>query len=391
MSDSEEAELNETYGHFLSTKSEDFERDTFVFVSLPQKAQLYLGWNQKITPVTSSALHRWVKLMSGVYSTDDASDEFFLCPVTMSSVGIMAYDIHPSGPSIEPYSAEPIPPGNYGLYFDRECTISGGLNLSMVQPRWTNFAKLLSKHWSKESRAVLDLISPELEDSVVARDVGRCRFTGMNDNTVSAWIIPRRYLWRLTSDFGGEQDWDTTPFFNVDNILTMHKSLVRDFLRSYFTVDVDDSYRIVLLHPDGDKRHILPTHLPGREYNAAADYFLRLHCRFSLDHALRGGDISDDYSNWTIMGAMNELGVDYYGNEDPDVEMAPLSDKRWQTALGKVILRHVLERRTAELQPEEDTSDLAELLAIVRKCDPNWNPGFCLPGVETSEEEEEKE
>ncbi|KAJ7610014.1 hypothetical protein DFH06DRAFT_1346152 [Mycena polygramma] len=68
MSDSEEAELNETYGHFLSTKSEEFERDTFVFVSVPRKAQLYFGWNQKITSVTNATLHRWVKIMSGIYA-----------------------------------------------------------------------------------------------------------------------------------------------------------------------------------------------------------------------------------------------------------------------------------------------------------------------------------
>ncbi|KAJ6592684.1 hypothetical protein B0H19DRAFT_1245523 [Mycena capillaripes] len=114
---------------------------------------------------------------------------------------------------------------------------------------------------------------------------------------------------------------------------------------------MDDGYRILLLHPQGDKQYVLPTHLPRTQHNAAACHFLRLHCRYSLDFALRRGDISDDYSNWTITAAMSALGMDYYGNDDPDAadrEVAPLSDPQGQTALGKVISRHVFERRTAE-------------------------------------------
>ncbi|KAJ7610015.1 hypothetical protein DFH06DRAFT_1346153 [Mycena polygramma] len=215
-------------------------------------------------------------------------DDFFLCPITLSSLGIMTYDIHRSGPSIEPDSTEPIPPGNYGLYFDSGFFIGvyyqWGFMLSMVRPRLINFSKLLSKNWSKEDRAVLDLISPALEDSVVARDARNCRFTWRNDNTVCV-DHPTGAI------FGGEKDWDTTPFFNVDNILTMHKSLVRDFLRSYFTVDVDDGYRI----------------RAARRCRPFSPSALSL---FAGPCALRR-DISDNYSNWTIMAAMNELGVDY--------------------------------------------------------------------------------
>jgi len=75
------------------------------------------GVNQELTPVTSVTIHRWVELMNHRFFE---SEEFFLCTVTVHSAGIMSYYVRPSGPAIEPYSTEPLPPGNYGWYFNRE-------------------------------------------------------------------------------------------------------------------------------------------------------------------------------------------------------------------------------------------------------------------------------
>lgn len=105
------------YGHILSKKSAYLERDTFVFIT-PRRieADLFLGVNQKITPVTSATIHRWAEFMNDDFDTEG----FFLCPVTVESAGIMRYRVEPSGPAIEPYSTNPLPLGNYGWYFNRE-------------------------------------------------------------------------------------------------------------------------------------------------------------------------------------------------------------------------------------------------------------------------------
>jgi hypothetical protein len=81
------------------------------------------GVNQKLTPVSSATLHRWVNLMSGIFGPE----RFYLCPVVMHSAGIMLYCVERSGTVIKPSSTEAIPPGNYGLYFDRESGIHAPL------------------------------------------------------------------------------------------------------------------------------------------------------------------------------------------------------------------------------------------------------------------------
>jgi hypothetical protein len=70
--------------------------------------------NQKLTPVSSVKLQRWVHLMSG-----REEEEFYLCPVAMRRIGIMSYSVSPSGPIVQPASIEPLPAGNYGWYLDR--------------------------------------------------------------------------------------------------------------------------------------------------------------------------------------------------------------------------------------------------------------------------------
>ncbi|KAJ7610009.1 hypothetical protein DFH06DRAFT_1485682 [Mycena polygramma] len=352
MSDEKNLEPSELYGHVLSRKSTGYERDTFIFVAMPRMAQLFLGINQKICPITKALLNRWVELMSGPYGlgSDGILEKYFLRPVDIISAGILSYGFRPNGPPIEPDSTEPLPPGNYGLFFNRECTSSGTPRLSMAVHRVFSFAFRFSDSSNDPRRPVMDSISPALRDSVLARDKSRCRLTGLESAVVLRWIIPPAVAWQ-TEDFAVYSDRDTAaaPFFVAENVLMIHQSLTSDFLDNRFTVDVDDDYRILILHPECDAQHILPTHLPETQLNTAAAPFLRRHCRYSLDHALREGDISEDYGPRTITAAMSGLGVDFDGNDDPDAaerKMAPLSDERWQTTLGKAILRHVSEQET---------------------------------------------
>src|ERR1700761_2131222 len=104
-------------------------------------------------------------------------------------------------------------------------------------------------------------------------------------------------MWQ-TDDFGEKSMWDATPFFDGANVLTMQKELIFYWHSNHFTIDVDDDFRILVLRAMGDAQHLLPTHLPGHpQHDAATDHFLSLHCRYSLDLMLRGGDISEFYPN----------------------------------------------------------------------------------------------
>jgi len=49
---------------------------------------------------------------------------------------------------------------------------------------------------------------------------------------------------------------------------------------------------------------------------------------------------------------MDDLGVSYCGH-DEGVEMAPMSDPRWSTEIGKAIFQNVLESRLAYCGEEE--------------------------------------
>ncbi|KAJ7640568.1 hypothetical protein B0H17DRAFT_1339272 [Mycena rosella] len=342
-------------GHVLSPKSLDLGRDTFIFVTLSHKSELYFGVNQKSTPVSSATIHRWAKLIHKTY----AWAEFFLCPVTVLSAGIMSYYVQPSGPAIEPYSTELLPPGNYGWYFDRECIYKGYPRL--VRRRLYTFETCLESEAEYfRSEFLVDAIPPAAEANIaVTRDANQCRFTGSEEGTMLAWIIPPSVAWE-TDDFGHRASFDKTPFPVAANLLTIQSDLRFYLHNNHFMVDVDDGYRILVLRGMGDMQGRLPTHLPCHsQHDPAADHFLRLHCRYSLNLMLLGGDIKEVYPNGVITGMMEELGVDYAGSEDRDEkDMAFLDDERWQSELGKAIMEGVLEGKIAQRLYEDELSTL---------------------------------
>ncbi|KAJ7076657.1 hypothetical protein B0H15DRAFT_578208 [Mycena belliarum] len=348
--------MSSDIGHVLSTKSRDLQRDTFIFISLSARSELFFvaGINQKLTPASSATIHHWVEILRG----ESKPEPFWLCPVTVHSAGIMAYYVRPSGPAIEPYSKEPLPAGNYGWYFDRECTARGFPDLTTVPARlYTLEARLNSVSDETGIKLVPDVIPAAEADVAVARDEGRCRFTGCLTDTILVWIIPPAVAWETEDSTLAPRD-TTAPFLVAANIITMQRQLRFHFHNNHFTVDVDDDYRILVLRAMGDAQSLLPSHLPRHvKQSAAADHFLRLHCRHSLSVMLLGGDIAEVYSNSMIIQAMSELGVDYAGSDEPEEsEMVALEDVRWQSELGQEILAHVMKNRMARSLYESERS-----------------------------------
>ncbi|KAJ6523878.1 hypothetical protein DFH09DRAFT_1329742 [Mycena vulgaris] len=307
-----DSDADAPYGHILSSKSTDLARDTFIFFILRGPARLILGVNQKLTPASSATVH---------------------------SVSIMAYGVRPSGSPIDAYSTAALPPGNYGWYFDpvhhTRCIVS------LI----ADFEARFSDEWPESRRAVMDPIPPAITESALARDKNRRRFSGAIDDLTMAWIVPpaisishiltppRRPI--LATQAAGTPV--PSPESIAVNVITMHKALTFFFLANYFTVDVNDGHGIVVLRALGDAQRSLPTHLPPHTHPhhdpATTDAFLRLHCRFTLNVMLRSGDISEDCSNWTILGAMDALGLTTSeAGWKGERRMAPLSDVRWQTA-----------------------------------------------------------
>ncbi|KAJ7205559.1 hypothetical protein GGX14DRAFT_644875 [Mycena pura] len=256
----------------------------------------------------------------------------------------MSYFARPIGPAINPDSTEPIPPGNYGWYHDAAGTSRGIPQVTMVPQRQCTFQDHFDEDWLGSQRAILDTVPPPVEMSATERDGQHCRFTNSVEDLAVAWIVPPT-LARETDDWGFNTD--STPFLVSANTLTMQSDLVFHFHSNHFTVDPDDDYRILIFYDIAGLKRILPAHFPRHpQQDVAVDEFLRLHCRYSLSVMIRGGDISEVYSNWSILEAMDELGVVDSGNGCPEErEMVPLNDGRWQTELGQVILAHITRSR----------------------------------------------
>ncbi|KAJ7076670.1 hypothetical protein B0H15DRAFT_578616 [Mycena belliarum] len=347
-------------GHVLSIKSADLQRDTFIFVRTSQGAKLFMGVNQKFTPVSSATIHRWVDFMR--VQTSAPPEGFFLCPVTVCTSGIMSYGVDPCGAVIEPDSTEILAPGNYGWCYNREGIVGGPPRMTMYvrERRYTLEARMTAACEESDGLFIPDVLSPAAKSEVLTRDGHRCRFTGAECDNV-AWIIPPGAAFDTQNFFTEPHRWDKSPFLVAANAITMQSQLRFHFHNNHFAVDVDDDYRILVLRAMGDAQELLPTHLPScAQQDASVDHFFRLHCRHTLNLMLLGGDIKEVYPNSVIMAAMEELGVAYHGSDNENPDMAPLDDERWHTEIGQAILTQVLKNRIDRSLDESERADEQE-------------------------------
>ncbi|KAJ6516733.1 hypothetical protein C8R47DRAFT_403394 [Mycena vitilis] len=361
-----EGSLPDSHGHVLSKKSRDLQRDTFFFApNGPYPTRLILALNQRSTPMSMVKLRRWALLISG-RDTDPESYPplvFFICPVTMKSTAAMAYSISPCGPIVDPDSDEPLPPGNYGWYKNRELTNTGFEDLEGVDAAMVNKSFEFNVTYMTAPR-MLDSYKfpPDVTQVVMARDRQRCRVTGSTDNIMLTWIVPPPWAWAAV-DVGNPEDLDPAPYRVAANALTMRADFKVHFYNHNFAVDVDDEYRIVVLRDMGADHALLPTHLPGHPVQPGADAeFFRLHLRYSLNFMVLGGDIGDTYPPGLVLAKMEELGV-----RGEDYDMVPLTDERWQTELGKAIFAEHMRYRAAlssheysDDESDDDESDVKE-------------------------------
>ncbi|KAK7045220.1 hypothetical protein R3P38DRAFT_2509117 [Favolaschia claudopus] len=337
------------YGHFLSTHSKAMGFDTFFWVTRHPIAELLIGVNQNTTPMTCALFST---------SDDDVDEEecqkIYICPVEITSTGVLQYWMTPNGNVFEPNSEAPLPTGNYGIFFDAECMRSG---LPALQYSREHYVSIAWYFWDESKanidQSLLNSIPAQLRNAATLRDSSRCVFTDEVEELTSVWIIPPSVAWtsHQTSDSSVEEHWNQEPFVHVANILTIQASLVVYFYQHYFAVDVDDGYKIIILKTNCDIRDMLPTHFtPGENYDPATDTFLRMHFRYSIIHQNRKGDIHDEYTVDTVAQIMFDLGVPWDVPVGEAMEtIAPPHDPRWETDLGREIRKDFEKRLAIEL------------------------------------------
>ncbi|SJL10824.1 uncharacterized protein ARMOST_14218 [Armillaria ostoyae] len=318
-----------TSSHILSTISARLERDTFIF-STTAPTRLVLGLNQRLTPVSSATLHRWIRLITPTIKP------FTLHPVTVHQFGIMSYAIELNGEDIPADSTEALPIGNYAWYWS---------DSERAYPEITAFTRLAPFPEMKahnDPDTLFDVL-PLVAEAVRQRDHHQCFVTGIvsPDDVGLVWVFPPYFIYLLFS-YGDPFSSDPEFFKTASNAGFMHKRLMPFYLGNAFSIDVDDGHRVVVFRDMGSAQLLLPSHIFTRDGQGPDDKFLREHFRVSLQVNLLGGDICEDYDHNDILSMMEELGVE---GEDY-VEPLPLTDPRWQTVLGKAIFEDVLLSKT---------------------------------------------
>ncbi|KAK0193113.1 hypothetical protein F5146DRAFT_1223119 [Armillaria mellea] len=348
--------------HILSVKSLQNNNDTFIFSNtVPSK--LAVAFNQRLTPLTSALVHRWMSLLNSNTSP------LYLYPVTVHRMGIMAYGIRRSGAPIPEQSTDPLPPGDYGWYSTTRCEYRYLPEVtSGMRPK--SFLVMQQTHCDPET--IFDIV-PNVAQAVMERDRHQCFITGSDANTELVWIftpyyariVGHSFMHKGTRSYSPMHTYDvflgicTTPdeFETAPNVAYLHKELILFFLDNAFSIDVDDNHRIVSFRDIGSAQSLLPTHLTV--INGLGDYYLREHSRLSLKVNLLDCDIRKQYPNGAILDMMGELGL---SPDDPGMEaMVPLSDPRWHdSVLGQAIWENVMETRTAAKCKPWDDEDVAE-------------------------------
>ncbi|KAK0226788.1 hypothetical protein EDD85DRAFT_958549 [Armillaria nabsnona] len=349
----------------LSVKSKLYERDTFIFsTSLP--AKLLVGESE---PVSHTYQQRWAYLLA------PHNEPFHLRPVTVHQFRIMAYAIMPNGSPIPENSSKQLPPGNYGWYDSAQqdfyhtsrlrpihlllqpCNKPG--RSILIQGSW--YFSLHSLSYELTSSPKLDVI-PSVAQAVRRRDQHRCFVTGTpsHNDTDLIWMFPPCFA-RLCRFPPIRDDYHPIPQFfeTASNAAFLHKDLIPFFHGNAYSVDVDDDYRVLIFRDIGPAEKLLPSHLRVSANEGPEDWFLREHFRISLKVCILEGDIDEDYPSSVVLRMMDDLGVNSVGSDDA-VELAPMTDPRWQSVIGKSIWENVLERRMATSYVPPDDSDEEE-------------------------------
>ncbi|KAI0714377.1 cryptococcal mannosyltransferase 1-domain-containing protein [Cerioporus squamosus] len=182
-----------------------------------------------------------------------------------------------------------------------------------------------------------------------------CIFTGSLTGVEVGWIFPptlSQFVPRAASEIGIPRDEQT--YATPSNLVTMRKDIFELFDENAFGIDVDDGFKIYKFLQSAANAVDLPEKLEASAVDQAMIPSLRAHLHWTLCLNFLGGAIDKDYPIPEIREFRAEMGLEH----DPDVELVPLDDKRWDSPMGRDA------KKLFKLQGKEDEEEWRRLQRV---------------------------
>ncbi|KZS91137.1 hypothetical protein SISNIDRAFT_487827 [Sistotremastrum niveocremeum HHB9708] len=309
--------------------------------------------------LTTASLCRWIGLFSS------PTDTFDLRPINVvpDPGGFLAYFEQKTNlPALNDKPFEHPIPGDYAAFRNAQSPppVLSPWCYNADHPEWSRALvplkgaptmQKMNESEFKHAHAHLDVMPDYMEDLVRKRSHS-CSITGRHDSGVSqtlsvVWIVHPTHC-RFASDFFSSYSWTETEdeiktFVVPENAILLRPDVAGAFRENAFGIDVDDNYRIVQFIDLPALE--LPSHVPEAQkahLEPSADKFLRFHFMWCLRVNICGGHVMDDFDRGEVLGMMEELGLTGSGSE-----MAPVTDPRWKTEIGKICWEMAMNSRFA--------------------------------------------
>ncbi|KAF7329129.1 hypothetical protein MKEN_00173400 [Mycena kentingensis (nom. inval.)] len=300
------------------------------------------GWDLNRHPLTASKFFRWLTLVDGPRKTEIAIQRLDIVRVDVLRYGFGSCH----GPLIKRESEELLEPGIYGVVTVADGTPFPwrvGVNYNVTFERLDQvFANVHPAQPLRPGIALQDIenqIPNELAALVASRDKGKCCISGRSDlPTTVTWVFPPRAGYNL------EKLEPVTVRFEdyrvPENLVTICSSLVDSFNRNLFSVDIEDSNRIIEFADLLDGTPQLPRQMPKSQRVAGSDKFWLLSFAYTIKVHFPGGDPGPDYRKYDAREWAEDL-----SKAAPD-----LADPKWQTPFGREVLGAYREQELRMIQ-----------------------------------------
>ncbi|KAF7317750.1 hypothetical protein MKEN_00862800 [Mycena kentingensis (nom. inval.)] len=293
------------------------------------------GWDLNRHRISTATFFRWLDLSEGHPITIAIG----LRRINVVRVDVLRYAVGScSGPFIPRDSGKLLEPGFYGVFL-AESREPFPWPFGMNSKRGMKFQDLDEFYASYRSPPCLPGVDSLLRDTenripsalaalAVARDGSKCCMTGRSDlPTTVTWVFPPLAGYNLSQiDVVVYEDYRV-----LENLMTICTTLVAPFHQNSFSVDYEDSQRVVTFAdlPNDVEEHIAA--------NPGAERFWRLSFAHSLKVHFPGGDPAPDFKGYNVEAWMEELRA-----SGPQ-----LDDPKWQTPFGREVLEVHFERQMA--------------------------------------------
>ncbi|KAF7366901.1 hypothetical protein MSAN_00948800 [Mycena sanguinolenta] len=326
-----------SYPFLLSQRSISQQRDMFLFCFEEYPIVLMGGgWNLKHHHMTIKTFYRWLDIIDDHHR--DRNINFQLQKINLKRFDVLRYIVDSSeGPLLPRDSEELLEPGVYGPFLDGQ-PYRGQVGDRYCLDTLRTFERGAGclgedtgvdlNHHNKMPQAIID--------AVTQRDSGVCCVTGRADLPASIiWVFPPSMAYESYQVRDGSKQGLHEVYRCLENAITLCDALVEPYMENMFSIDMEDSGRIITfvdLCMKIPSAPSLPSHLP---HHSASHMFWQLHFKLTLGVHFLGGDIEFEEHNPNPQELMDEL-VE---------EEANFQDSKWQSGVGAEVLAEFLDQR----------------------------------------------